>query len=155
MTADREALVDAFVDSLRALLLADIAEERAPPVPNRDGRTLRVKEVAEFYRVTVKTVYGWVAIGILPALLLPGRAGTAGNYRFRAADLAEFDQRRACNWTPSLAPVVLTLAGEPVPIGGKSDAATAAAAQRHRWRGRAPARLARQFSVSETAPGMQ
>jgi len=99
--SDREALVDAFLGGLRALLLAGIPEECAPPVrpPDRDGRTLRVKDVAELYRVTVKSVYGWVDDGILPALRLPGRDG-AGSYRFRDADLAEFDRRRACNWAP-------------------------------------------------------
>jgi Helix-turn-helix domain len=113
-TTDREALVDAFLSSLRALLLAGTAEGCAPPVPNRDDRTLRVKDVAELYRVTVKSVYDWVGSGMLPALRLPGRDGAAGSYRFRDADLAEFDRRRECNWTPP-APVVLTPAGETGP----------------------------------------
>jgi hypothetical protein len=156
MTADREALVDAFLGSLRGLLLAGMAEGCAPaaPVPDRDGRTLRASDVAELYRVTAKTVRGWVDDGMLPALRLPGRDG-AGSYRFRDVDLAEFDRRRECNWSPPPAPVVLTLAGEPVPIGaGPRDAF---------GRGRrALARLARHdrlcqaaISVSETAPGMR
>jgi excisionase family DNA binding protein len=113
MSADREALVDAFLGSLRALLLAGTAEGCAPAAPVRNGRTLKVKEVAERYEVAVKTVYGWVDSGMLPALRLPGRNG-AGSYRFRDADLTEFDRRRECNWTPP-APVVLTPAGETGP----------------------------------------
>jgi excisionase family DNA binding protein len=106
---------------LRALLLAGMAEACAPPpASDRDDRTLRVKDVAELYRVTVKSVYEWVRSGILPALRLPGRDG-AGSYRFRNADLAEFDRRRECNWTPP-APVVLTPAGEPAPIATPRDA---------------------------------
>jgi hypothetical protein len=44
MTADREALVDAFLGSLRPLLLACLADGCAPLAPDRDDRTLRVKD---------------------------------------------------------------------------------------------------------------
>jgi excisionase family DNA binding protein len=112
MSADREALVDAFLSSLRALLLAGLADERAPPATaDRSGRTLRVKDVAALYGVRVKAVYNWINRGVLPVLRFPG-----GDYRFRSEDLAEFDRRREQNWAPAAEPVALTLAGQAVPI---------------------------------------
>jgi hypothetical protein len=53
-------------------------------------------------------------------LRLPGRDG-AGSYRFRDADLAEFDRRRERNWTPP-EPVVLAAAGQTAPITKPRDA---------------------------------
>lgn len=51
-------------------------------------RALTVKDVAAEYGVTPATVYGWIKEGDLVPLKLPG-----GTFRFRRAQLDEFDRR--------------------------------------------------------------
>lgn len=51
-------------------------------------RAMRVKDVAAEYNVTPDTVYGWLRDGRLRGMRLPG-----GEWRFRRAQLEEFDQR--------------------------------------------------------------
>jgi hypothetical protein len=61
-------------------------------------RALTVKDVAHIYGVIPQVVYGWIRDGHIRPLRLPGN----GPYRFRPADLEDFDERcRAPNLTAS------------------------------------------------------
>jgi excisionase family DNA binding protein len=52
-------------------------------------RALTAKDVAHIYGVTAQAVYAWVRDGHLRSLRLPGN----GAYRFRPADLDDFEAR--------------------------------------------------------------
>lgn len=48
-----------------------------------------IKQVAERYNVSTRTVYNWIKGGLLHAFRLGGK----GDYRVRDIDLAKFEER--------------------------------------------------------------
>jgi excisionase family DNA binding protein len=48
-----------------------------------------IKQVAERYNVSTRTVYNWIKDGLLHAFRLGGK----GDYRVRDIDLAKFEER--------------------------------------------------------------
>lgn len=61
------------------------------------ARTWRVKEVAELYEVTPKTVYKWIFSGWLPCFNLPGQRN---DYRIADEHLEELQRRILKNGEP-------------------------------------------------------
>lgn len=89
---NRVETVENFLALLRELLSGG-AEPK--PAATDEKPRLKVYEVAARYGVDRETVYRWIQQGLMPCLRMPG-----GDYRFREADLVEFDHRRETNWTP-------------------------------------------------------
>jgi excisionase family DNA binding protein len=73
-------------------------------------RALTVRDVAERYGVTAARVYDWIKGGHIRPMRLPG----GGPYRFRPADLEEFETR--CRGENSNDQTTVCVDGEPVSI---------------------------------------
>jgi excisionase family DNA binding protein len=73
-------------------------------------RAITVRDVAERYGVTAARVYDWIKGGHIRPMRLPG----GGPYRFRQADLEEFETR--CRGENSTDPTTVCVDGEPVSI---------------------------------------